>query len=119
MKSSNPPIIAYLKPFCGWSGGVRAILQKYNLPYEDRNIIDDPAQREEMVRKSGQQLSPCMEVDGHMLPDVSGDEVEAYLFSKDYIFKSAAPTAVPTNSSCSDDDHARQTAATVDVTFKP
>src|SRR5437667_1543094 len=28
-------IIAYLKPSCGWSNGVRAVLKKYDLPYED------------------------------------------------------------------------------------
>ena len=61
--------------------GVRAILRKYDLPYEDRDIINDPAQREEMIGKSGQMLSPCVEINGHMLPDISGDEVEAYLLT--------------------------------------
>src|SRR4051812_30648855 len=28
-------IKAYLKPQCGWSNGVRAILRKHNLPFED------------------------------------------------------------------------------------
>ena len=113
-----PRIIAYLKPTCGWSGGVRAVLQKYNLPYEDRDIINDYAQREEMIRKSGQQLSPCVEVDGKMLADISGDEVEAWLLKNGYISKSAAPTAVPTNSACSDDDHAKQAAAGENITFR-
>ena len=106
--SKSPKIVAYLKPTCGWSGGVRAVLQKYNLSYEDRDIINDAAQREEMIRKSGQPLSPCVEVDGHMLPDISGDEVEAWLLSKGYITPSNAKTAVPTNAACSDEDHAKQ-----------
>src|SRR5690606_21917434 len=72
---NKPKIIAYLKPTCGWSQGVRAILRKYDLPFEDRDIINDPLQRQEMIEKSGQMLSPCVEVDGHMLPDISGDEV--------------------------------------------
>ena len=42
---TKPKIIAYLKPSCGWSQGVRAIMRKYELPYEDRDIINDPAQR--------------------------------------------------------------------------
>ena len=119
MSTSSKPlkIIAYLKPQCGWSGGVRAVLQKYNLPYEDRDIINDYSQREEMIRKSGQQLSPCVEVDGHMLADISGDEVEAYLLSKGLVSKSAAPTDVPTNAACSDAEHARQQAAS-NVTFR-
>ena len=72
-------IIAYLKPACGWSNGVRAVLRKYDLPFEDRDIVNDPAQRHEMEEKSGQSLCPCVEVNGRMLADVSGEEVEAYL----------------------------------------
>src|SRR6266446_6684684 len=75
----QPTITAYLKPTCGWSQGVRAMLRKYNLPYEDRDIINNPLLYEEMVEKSGQSLSPCVEINGHILADVSGDEVEAYL----------------------------------------
>ena len=40
---NKPKIIAYLKPSCGWSNGVRAVLRKYDLPYEDRDIINDPS----------------------------------------------------------------------------
>src|SRR5213080_300322 len=86
---NKPKIIAYLKPSCGWSNGVRAVLKKYDLPYEDRDIINDPAQRQEMIEKSGQMLSPCVEVNGHMLADISGDEVEAY-----------RPADAPTNQPC-------------------
>lgn len=119
MSNSNPPkIIAYLKPTCGWSSGVRAVLQKYNLAFEDRDIINDYAQREEMIRKSGQQLSPCVEINGQMLADISGDEVEAWMLSKGIVSKSTTPTSVPTNSACSDEDHARQQAAGAPVTFK-
>jgi hypothetical protein len=32
----------------------------------------------EMLEKSGRSVSPCVEVNGHMLADVNGDEVEAY-----------------------------------------
>ena len=60
-------VIAYLKPTCGWSMGVRAIMKKYNLSYEDRDIINQPDQYAEMVEKSGQALSPCVEIDGVML----------------------------------------------------
>ena len=78
---NKPKIIAYLKPSCGWSQGVRAIMRKYDLPYEDRDIINDPVQRQEMIERSGQMLSPCVEVNGQMLADVSGEEVETYLLA--------------------------------------
>jgi monothiol glutaredoxin len=78
----QPTIVAYLKPVCGWSNGVRAVLRKYDLRYEDKDIITDRTNYSEMVRKSGQPLSPCVEIDGVMLADVSGPEVEEYLVEK-------------------------------------
>ncbi|MGI8423869.1 MAG: glutaredoxin family protein [Chloroflexota bacterium] len=79
MEPSQPKIVAYLKPVCGWSNGIRAVLRKHNLDFEDKDIINDRTVYSEMVRKSGQPLSPCVEIDGDMLADVSGPEVEEYL----------------------------------------
>lgn len=97
---NKPKIIAYLKPTCGWSQGVRAVLRKYDLPYEDRDIINDPTQRQEMIERSGQMLSPCVDVDGHLLADVSGDEVEAYLLSKGLVQSTDRAADAPTNQPC-------------------
>src|SRR5438067_10870376 len=96
----KPKIIAYLKPSCGWSQGVRAVLKKYDLPYEDRDIINDPPQRQEMIQKSGQMLSPCVEVNGRMLADVSGDEVEAFLLANQRAAPSERQADAPTNQPC-------------------
>ena len=97
---NKPKIVAYLKPTCGWSQGVRAVLRKYDLPYEDRDIINDPTQRQEMIEKSGQMLSPCVEVNGHMLPDISGDEVEAYLVANNLVQHNEGQADAPTNQPC-------------------
>jgi monothiol glutaredoxin len=97
---NKPKIIAYLKPSCGWSQGVRAIMRKYDLPFEDRDIINDPAQRQEMIEKSGQMLSPCVEVNGQMLPDISGDEVEAYLLAHNLVGANDREPDAPTNQPC-------------------
>ena len=78
----KPQITAYLKTNCGWSAGVRAVLAKYNLPYTEKDIIQNPAFRWEMETKSGQPLSPCVEINGKMLADMSGEEVEKYLIEK-------------------------------------
>ena len=43
-----------MKTYCGWSNGVRAVLKKYNLDYEEKDIIKNPAFRWEMEQKSGQ-----------------------------------------------------------------
>jgi len=96
----NPKIIAYLKPSCGWSQGVRAVMKKYNLPFEDRDIINDPAQRQEMIEKSGQMLSPCVEVNGRMLPDISGEEVETYLLANQIVQPNTLVPEAPINQPC-------------------
>jgi monothiol glutaredoxin len=96
----TPNVIAYLKPTCGWSQGVRAVLRKYDLPFEDRDINNDPAQRQEMIDKSGQMFSPCVEIDGHMLADVSGQEVETYLLSQGLVHPTDRPAEGPTDQGC-------------------
>jgi monothiol glutaredoxin len=98
-------IKAYLKPQCGWSMGVRAIMEKYSLEYNDLDIINNREIYEEMVNKSGQPLSPCVEIDGVMLADVSGEEVENYLLSNKLVNENENSTTVPTNSPCSDEEH--------------
>ncbi len=114
----TPQITAYLKTYCGWSAGVRAIFQKYNLAYTEKDIIQNPAFRWEMEQRSGQPLSPCVEINGTMLPDVSGDEVERYLLEKGLAGQSDAATSVPTNSACTDEQHAAMAAGVAPVQFK-
>ena len=96
----KPKIIAYMKPSCGWSEGVRAVMRKYDLPFEDRDIINDPEQRQEMIQKTGQMLQPSVEIDGNMLADVSGDEVEAYILANNIVEKTKREADAPTNQPC-------------------
>lgn len=106
-------ILAYLKPQCGWSQGVRAIMAKYGLEYEDKDIINNPEIYAEMVEKSGQPLSPSVEVDGVMLADVSGEEVENYLLSNQMVSPDESEPAVPIDAPCSDEEHARMNSQTI------
>jgi monothiol glutaredoxin len=102
----KPTITAYLKTQCGWSGGVRAVLKKYDLPYTEKDIIINPAFRWEMEQKSGQPLSPCVEVNGVMVADVSGEELERYLLQEGLVGNTDKTTNVPLNAACSDAEHA-------------
>ncbi len=101
----TPEITAYLKTYCGWSAGVRAVLAKYNLPYTEKDIIQNPAFRWEMETKSGQSLSPCVDINGEMLADVSGEEIERYLIGNQLVRPSDAATDVPTNAACPTEQH--------------
>jgi monothiol glutaredoxin len=106
-------IIAYLKPTCGWSMGVRAIMKKYDLAYEDRDIINNADQYAEMVEKSGQPLSPCVEIDGTMLADVSGEEVESYMLSNSLVAANSNEAEAPTNAACTDEEHEAMRSKTI------
>ena len=97
---NKPKIIAYLKPSCGWSQGVRAIMRKYDLPFEDRDIINDSLQRQEMIERSGQMLSPCVEINGRMLADVSGEEVEAFLLANQLVATNERRPDAPIDQPC-------------------
>jgi monothiol glutaredoxin len=99
-------ITAYLKTTCGWSNGIRAVMTKYALTYTEKDIIKNPDFRFEMEQKSGQPLSPCVEIDGVMLADISGEELEAHLLSQKLVGSATASSDVPLNAPCSDEQHA-------------
>jgi len=111
MANQSPEITAYLKTFCGWSEGIRAIFRKYDLDFEEKDIIKNPAFRWEMEQKSGQPLSPCVIVNGNMLADVSGEEVEKWLTDNDVLAKSEEQPDAPIDSACTDEEHAAMEVA--------
>jgi glutaredoxin len=111
MSDTKPEITCYLKTFCGWSQGIRAVMKKYDLPYEEKDIIKNPAFRWEMEQKSGQPLSPCVVVNGTMLADISGEEVEAYLLKNSLVATTTAEADAPTDRGCSEEMHAAMAAA--------
>ncbi len=86
MEQTTPPVIkAYINPYCPWSPGVRKVLDQAGLAYEVLDITKNSEAFAEMVEKSRQSSSPCVEVDGHMLADVGGDEVEAWLRQRGFV----------------------------------
>ena len=105
MNSQNPDITCYVKTHCGWSEGVRSIMRKYDLKYEEKDIIKNPAFRWEMEQKSGQPLSPSVVVNGEMLADVSGEEVEQYLLENNLIKPVDEEADAPVDSACTDEQH--------------
>ena len=97
-------VIAYLKQQCGWSRGVREILAKYGIEYEERQI-HIPENFQEMVEKTGQTQQPCVQLsDNLILSDISGKELQDYLVEngKEYIVNDGS---VPLDRSCTDAEH--------------
>ena len=102
--SQKPQIVAWMKPSCGWSNGVRAVFAKYEIDYEDKDIINVSENFFEMVSKTGQRLQPSMQINGEILADVSGEEVEAYLLEKGLVGTSSVEISVPLDEACGPGD---------------
>ena len=98
--------IAYLKQQCGWSRGVREVLAKYGIEYEERQIhIAENFQ--EMVDKTGQTQQPCVQLnDNLILSDISGEELMKYLDTNGYDKAEEGDSSVPLDRSCTDEEHA-------------
>ncbi|MFK7851599.1 MAG: glutaredoxin family protein [Akkermansiaceae bacterium] len=116
--TAKPTITAYLKTFCGWSEGVRAIMRKYDLSFEEKDIIENPAFRWEMEQRSGQPLSPCVEINGTMLADVSGEEVEEWMLENGLISENSETPDAPIDSACTDEQHEAMAAGKMPVPGK-
>lgn len=115
--TQKPQIIAWMKPSCGWSQGVRAVLRKYDLPFDDRDIINNPNFYQEMVEKTGQMLQPSLEINGQILADVSGEEVERWLLQSGLAKPNSAVPEVPINQPCAH-EMPGATAAPAGIAFR-
>ena len=97
--------IAYLKQQCGWSRGVREVLAKYGIDYEER-LINEPENFQEMVDKTGQTQQPCVQLsDNLILADISGEELMEYLDENGHDSVDT-DDSVPLDRPCTDAEHA-------------
>jgi glutaredoxin 3 len=53
-------------------------LDDHNVKYEKLDVIADGAAFEEMIRLSGQELAPVIEVDGKVLADFGPEELAKF-----------------------------------------
>ncbi len=60
-------------------------LDKYGLGYESHNVALDPVAMSQMQARSRQSHVPCVEIEGVMLADTTGQEVEDYLLSRQLV----------------------------------
>jgi glutaredoxin 3 len=65
----------FVKPYCGWCVKAERWLDEHKVDYEEVNVIADEAAFDEMIRLSGQDLAPVLEVDGEVLADFGPDQL--------------------------------------------
>jgi len=60
-----PKVEIYSSQFCGYCSRAKRLLSQKGVDYIDYDIIEDPAKREEMVRRAGGRMTvPQIFIDG-------------------------------------------------------
>ena len=68
----------FVKPYCPWCHRAERWLNENDIEYETVDVISDDAAFDEMIRLSGQELAPVIDVDGKILADFGPDELARF-----------------------------------------
>jgi glutaredoxin len=68
----------FIKPWCGWCHKAMNWLDDHGIEYEVLDVVADEAAYREMLKLSGQELSPVIDVDGKILADFGPNDLAAF-----------------------------------------
>jgi glutaredoxin 3 len=68
----------FIKPYCGWCHKAERWLNERGIEYEKVDVITDEAAYDEMIRLSGQDLTPVLDVDGKILADFGPEQLAGF-----------------------------------------
>jgi len=68
----------FIKPYCGWCHRAIHWLEERGIDFEQIDVIADEVALDEMVRLSGQDLAPVIDVDGEVLADFGPEELASF-----------------------------------------
>jgi glutaredoxin 3 len=68
----------FIKPYCGWCHKAMRWFDDHDMKYEKLDVIADGKAYEEMVKLSGQDYAPVMDVDGKILADFGTEELPGF-----------------------------------------
>ena len=69
----------FIKPYCGWCHRAERWLKEHDVAYERIDVIADEEAFDEMIRLSGQDLAPVIDVDGEILADFGPEQLAAFM----------------------------------------
>jgi len=78
MAVKSKRIRLFVKPYCGWCHKAVRWLDQQGAEYETVDVIADEAAYDEMIRLSGQDLAPVIDVDGAILADFGPEELARF-----------------------------------------
>lgn len=76
MKSKR--VRLFIKPYCGWCHKALRWLDDRGVAYETIDVTGDEAAFDEMIRLSGQDLAPVIDVDGEVLADFGPEQLAEF-----------------------------------------
>ena len=65
----------FIKPYCGWCHKAMHWLDDRGIPYEEIDVTADEEAFDEMIRLSGQELAPVIDVNGKILADFGPEQL--------------------------------------------
>jgi len=65
----------FITPYCGWCHRAVHWLEQHGIEFDEIDVISDEHAFAEMVRLSGQELAPVIDVDGEILADFGPQEL--------------------------------------------
>lgn len=72
-------VIVYSTPTCPWCNAAKRYLRERQIRFYDVDVSRDPAAAREMVRKSGQQGVPVLDIDGRIVVGFDRARIDALL----------------------------------------
>ena len=68
----------FIKPYCGWCDKAMDWLDQRGIEYDSVDVIADEAAYDEMIRLSGQELAPVIDVNGEILADFGPEQLASF-----------------------------------------
>ena len=60
-------VTVYSTPTCPWCHKAKDFLKEHKIKFEDKNVAQDEAARDEMIEKTGQMGVPVIDIDGTII----------------------------------------------------
>ena len=68
----------FIKPYCPWCHRAVQWLDEHGVKYETIDVIGNEAAYDEMIRLSGQEVAPVIDVDGKVLADFGPEQLAVF-----------------------------------------
>ena len=78
-----PKVKIYSTPVCPYCFTLKEFLKEHNINFEDIDVSQDKAGKDEMIKKSGQMGVPVVDIDGQVVVGFDKEKICELLKIKD------------------------------------